>query len=320
MLTLPPILTEPAVVKALVLALVALALFNARKMAKRGCGCNCGCPGCVCHSEAGSAARIKLTYFPLPGRAEPIRVALKLGKIPFADERTPPRAPRACPPLWPARRGPPSRPARARTARPRPADLTADEWKERKGSTPYGQLPVLYVDGEPLAQSLAIFRYVSLRAGLYPCGVPPAHFMCAKADEVVFLMDEVYDWLKPTYTMEADEQVAARKALLSEGSPIAKIFARLDARLAANRDKGSAFLVANRLTVADVSVFCMTAMLSSGWLAGIDRDFLRAYPHVRAHKAKIAQLPRVREHYAHLSEETAGAWRKAGIDVGAYQQ
>ena len=38
-----------------------------------------------------------------------------------------------------------------------------------KKSTPYGQLPVLYIDGKPMTQSLAMLRYVGrLAPDLYP--------------------------------------------------------------------------------------------------------------------------------------------------------
>lgn len=133
-------------------------------------------------------------------------------------------------------------------------------------------------------------------------------------------MQEVYDWLKPTYTMQEDEQVSTRKALTAEGNPIAKIFSHIEDKLAKNAEKGDKYLVANTLTVADVSVFCMSAMLTSGWLRGIDKGFLERFPHVKQHKTMVAQMPQVREHYANLPAEVTAAWNKAGIDVAAYQQ
>ncbi|KAG8463165.1 hypothetical protein KFE25_011162 [Diacronema lutheri] len=226
---------------------------------------------------------VKLTYFLYPGRAEAIRVALAIGGVKFEDER-----------------------------------LSVEDWKKHdKSCTPYGQLPVLYADGQPLAQSLAILAYASTIAGLHKCCNTPLTY--AKVYEIVFLVDEIFDALKPTYSMSHDEQISARKALMGEGGAIARVWGHIEKRLERNA-KEHKYVVTHMVTAADVCVFCMAAMLSSGWLNGIDKDFLKNYPHVRAHKAMVAQMPRVREFYGHLPQQTKAAWQQAGIDIKAYQQ
>ena len=45
-------------------------------------------------------------------------------------------------------------------------DATANAWPATKGSTPFGQLPVLYDGDLLLAQSGAINRYCAKKAGL----------------------------------------------------------------------------------------------------------------------------------------------------------
>ncbi|GMS78550.1 hypothetical protein PENTCL1PPCAC_725, partial [Pristionchus entomophagus] len=42
---------------------------------------------------------------------------------------------------------------------------TLADWPKIKDSTPFGQLPVLYVDGKPIPQSFAIARYVAKQFG-----------------------------------------------------------------------------------------------------------------------------------------------------------
>ena len=79
-------------------------------------------------------AQLKLTYFDFHGgRGEPARLALFIGGIAFEDDRV------------------------------KPAD-----WARRKSETPFGALPVLEVDGQTVAQSNAINRYVGKLADLYP--------------------------------------------------------------------------------------------------------------------------------------------------------
>ena len=79
-------------------------------------------------------AKLKLTYFDFHGgRGEPARIALSMGGIPFEDER-----------------------------------VKGADWERRKPGTPFGALPLLEKDGEILAQSNAINRYVGRLTNLYP--------------------------------------------------------------------------------------------------------------------------------------------------------
>ncbi|XP_072391078.1 glutathione S-transferase-like isoform X3 [Diabrotica undecimpunctata] len=68
----------------------------------------------------------KLTYFDITGKAEPIRLLLSYGEIPFEDKR-----------------------------------VEFGEWPKIKPTTPLGQVPVLEVDGKAIPQSTAICRYLA---------------------------------------------------------------------------------------------------------------------------------------------------------------
>ena len=77
---------------------------------------------------------IKLFYFDFHGgRGETARLALSIGGVPFDDER-----------------------------------VKGADWPALKPSMPFGELPVLEVDGQRLSQSNAINRYVGQLTGLYP--------------------------------------------------------------------------------------------------------------------------------------------------------
>lgn len=81
------------------------------------------------------APTLKLTYFDMRGRAEPIRHALVAGGIEFEDKR-----------------------------------ISIPEFLEMKkaGAFTFGSLPVLGIDGEMIAESIAILRYIGKMGGLYP--------------------------------------------------------------------------------------------------------------------------------------------------------
>ena len=61
------------------------------------------------------------------------------------------------------------------------------EWAAIKPTTPFGQVPVLYVDGKPLAESAAIVAYVAKLGGLMPADP----WAAAKADEAYFFTDDL---------------------------------------------------------------------------------------------------------------------------------
>nr|AVT42184.1 glutathione S-transferase s5 [Lissorhoptrus oryzophilus] len=73
----------------------------------------------------------KLLYFDTAGRAEHIRYIFAYAGIEFEDFRIP-----------------------------------KDKWPEIKKTTPFGKLPVLEIDGKPVAQSNAIARHLAKQVGL----------------------------------------------------------------------------------------------------------------------------------------------------------
>mmetsp|Transcript_22474 Transcript_22474/g.38793 ORF Transcript_22474/g.38793 Transcript_22474/m.38793 type:complete len:207 (+) Transcript_22474:114-734(+) len=75
----------------------------------------------------------ELTYFNLPGRAEPIRLAFIIGNIPFKDNR-----------------------------------IEFADWGALKPNTTFGSLPIIKIDGKDYTQSCAILTYVGKQANLYP--------------------------------------------------------------------------------------------------------------------------------------------------------
>jgi glutathione S-transferase len=118
----------------------------------------------------------KLTYFPLPGRAENVRVMFAVGGIPLEDNR-----------------------------------IGGPAWPELKPKTTFGQLPILEVNGKMLAQSSAIDRFAAKINGLYPADP----FECALADQAYALLGEVSAVFSPTFNpaMDPATKIATRIAI-----------------------------------------------------------------------------------------------------------
>ena len=115
--------------------------------------------------------KLKLIYPDIPfWRAETSRIALFLGDVEFEDFR-------------------PSR----------------DQLKQMKtdGTFPFGQFPVLEVDGKKVAQTSGIARFCGKLAGLYP---KDDDFAAAKVDEVLDLATDITMKMQPALREPAPEQ------------------------------------------------------------------------------------------------------------------
>lgn len=87
------------------------------------------------------AAAYKITYFDIRGLAEVPRLVLAAAGQEFVDDRIP-------------------------FSRNADGSFERGDWNERKKNTPYGQVPILTVDGAQIAQSGAIIRFLAKRLNL----------------------------------------------------------------------------------------------------------------------------------------------------------
>jgi len=125
--------------------------------------------------------KLKLTYFNFSGgRAEPARLALHIGGIPFEDFRF------------------------------APADFA-----EVRKTTPLNQVPTLYVNDVQVTQSDAITRYVGKLAGLYPEDA----FQALLCDEVMSALEDINIKIGATFGMTGEELKSAREALAAGAIP-----------------------------------------------------------------------------------------------------
>ena len=200
--------------------------------------------------------KLKLSYFDMHGgRGEPARLALAIGGIAFEDHR-----------------------------------FAFPEFADVKKSTPFGQVPVLQVDGIQVTQCDAINRYVGKLAGLYPVD-PYQALLC---DEVMYVVEEASVKLGPTFRMTGDEQKTARLALVNGSMP--QYLGWLQSQLLAH---GGEYFADNRLTVADLKVFVDVRGLNSGRLDHVPTDLVeKVAPALNAHMRRVAEHPAVVAHYA----------------------
>lgn len=199
---------------------------------------------------------LRLSYFDFHGgRGETARLALSIGNVPFIDER-----------------------------------VKGADWPGLKPSTPFGQLPLLEVDGQRISQSNAINRYVGQLAGLYP----DDPWQAAQCDEVCCAVEALNDALGPSFALKGDEQKRERERLLA--GPIPRCLEGLASLLA---QRGGEWFAANRFTIADLKVIEMTGLLCSGRLDHVPTDVVeRTAPELMAHRTRVLGHPGVRAYYA----------------------
>jgi len=201
-------------------------------------------------------AKLKLTYFDFDGgRGEPARLALAIGGIAFEDDR-----------------------------------VGFADWPRRKAETPYGGVPLLEVNGETVAQSNGINRYVGKLADLYPGDA----WQAAVCDEVMDAVEEITTKVTATFDLPDEQKKAQRQALVA--GPITTYLARLQQRLEAH---GGHYFAGDRLSVADLKVFVWIRHLQSGKLDHIPIDVVdRVAPKLVEHCERIAAHPAVTAYYA----------------------
>ena len=192
----------------------------------------------------------KLTYFDMDGgRGEPIRIAFHAAGIDFEDHRV----------QFPA-------------------------FQDMRKELPFGCVPVLHIDGEPVTQSNAIARYVGRIAGLYP----EDELQALYCDETMDAVEDVSHYLGPTFGLQGEALKAAREQLVERRlSVFLPGLARLLAR------GGGKYFADNRLTVADLKVYVQTRWFRSGQLDHIPADLVDSL------------APALVEHHKRMEAETA---------------
>ncbi|XP_038060999.1 uncharacterized protein LOC119731798 [Patiria miniata] len=183
----------------------------------------------------------KLTYFDIRGLAETARMLFVLAGEKFEDVR-----------------------------------LTSETWPAVKPTTPYGQLPLLEVDGKMLAQSKAIYYYLAREFKLYGAD----NWESAAIDMVGELLSDMMKQFS-SYRFEKDEAKKAEfKTKFDEALPVG--LERLEGALKKNKG-GDGFFVGDKISLADIQVFN-----SFEYVVQYDAAALDKYPKLKAWQARVA--------------------------------
>lgn len=198
---------------------------------------------------------IRLSYFDGPGRAEPIRIALRISGIPFEDHRF---------------------------KFPEFARLRAE------GAFPLGSVPVMEVDGQRYVQTAAILRYVA-RIGdttLYPTDPLAALRVDSALDSI---NDTLSNALVPSMFERDPKKKLAMHAELAAG-PMARVFTYIEGLIAGS---GGPFVAGSSLSIADLVIAAQILQVRSGHLDGLSTETLAPYPRLNALADAYLADPRI---------------------------
>jgi len=189
---------------------------------------------------------VKLTYFNLKGRAELARLIMAQASVQYEDRR-----------------------------------ISKEEWLSVKPVTPLGQLPILEVEGQTIAQSFTIARYLARQHGL----AGNTDLAAAQADMVI---DSLVDLLGPMANMmrEKDEQKKADMEKIFSEETLPCWLSMLEKLLI---ERGGKHFAGGELSWADLAVFNLIDNMA-GRLGGFK---IEEYPSLDNLAIMVRSLPRI---------------------------
>lgn len=193
-------------------------------------------------------AEYKLQYFNMMGRAEPARLIFAYAGVQYVDER-----------------------------------IEKPSWPEIKPTTPHGKLPVLYVDGKPLAQSRVIERYLAKVFGLGG----ENEWETAKMEELVACVEDFLIEIQPWFK----EQDNAKKVEIFKNLIETTIIPFITAFENILQTNGTGYFVGDKISYADLAIFHIFWFMNSKILPGA----LRKYPKLHEFVEKISTIDSIKE-------------------------
>nr|QWV59559.1 glutathione S-transferase sigma 2 [Lasioderma serricorne] len=193
------------------------------------------------------APQYKLTYFPVKALGEPIRFLLRYGGIEFEDFR-----------------------------------FDRENWPQIKPNMPFGQVPILEIDGKVAHQSVAICRYLAKQVKLV-----------GKDDwedlEIDAMVDTINDFRQKiaNYHYETDEAIKETR----KGPLFKEILPFYQERLDAIAKSNNGYLCSGRLTWADMYFVGLLDYLNA--MAKV--DLTEKFPNLQAVKNNVLAISQIKE-------------------------
>lgn len=153
---------------------------------------------------------------------------------------------------------------------------------------PFGAVPVLHVDGEALAQSDAILRYVGRLTDLYPSDPLDA----LRVDVFIDTMNDAYLAAFKYQGDDKDLLREAREKFCKEDIP--RFLGTLDKQIK-ERGREGPFFLGEKVCIADLKMQQGFHMMSSGFLEFVDTKVLDQYTALCDIVKAVDQLPAVQK-------------------------
>uniref|UniRef100_A0A915AGS2 glutathione transferase n=2 Tax=Parascaris univalens TaxID=6257 RepID=A0A915AGS2_PARUN len=190
----------------------------------------------------------KLTYFDIRGLGEGARLIFHQAGVKFEDNR-----------------------------------VKFDDWPAFKPKTPFGQLPLLEVDGEVIAQSAAIYRYLGRQFGL--AGKTPMEE--AQVDSIFDQFKDFMAEIRPAFRViygieEGDKEKVVKEIVIPARDKHLPFFEKFLAK------SGGQYMVGKSVTWADLVISDSFA----SWDETIP-DFLSGHPQLKKYVEHVRELPNV---------------------------
>ncbi|GLE07055.1 hypothetical protein PINS_up016924 [Pythium insidiosum] len=208
--------------------------------------------------------KIKLTYFKIDGRGSAVRAALHVAGIPFEDERI-------------------------------PFDETFHAIKHK---FPFEKVPVLEVDGEVIAESQAMLRFVGRIGGLYPVNNPELALLI---DEVLGAYDDMISMLVPSIKERDPQKKKIMREELIDGR-LQQHLEQLDQRLqhlqlVRSKQIGvePGLETKHDVLIHEILVWDYVRMFRGDFLEHVPKTITDSFKTTTALHDKIDALPQIRE-------------------------
>lgn len=164
--------------------------------------------------------------------------------------------------------------------------IESADWPTKKASLklPFGQIPVLEVDGVTLCQSIPIARFVARKFNL----AGKTELEQARADMIIACFEDILEAMVDFHFHEPDaaRQAEKKKKFLEERLP--KFLGYLEDILKENKG-GDGFFVGDSLTWADLQLVNIVSWLA---LAGAESQ-AASHPKLKALHDKVNKTPNV---------------------------